>query len=510
MQYYHPNVAKGKLDWDNQLLVILPSVEQATTKEDLSGIYLTWIESLGKIKSCNKCQSSSEKAVFEKSFDLAWLENDRIFSSELTEKLKFIEQNRFQGKPYYVTTKGRNSNLVISNEKSYNDFDWTNRPLRLLSLFRYWNTIEYFYPHKYQLDTNWDKVLSQMLPKFSSPDSELAYHLAMLELVVKIDDSHGYFTSKLIQEHFGLKQIPAAFKIIDDKVVIAGVYDDSLAALNDIRTGDVISKVEGVETAEVLKQNLRYVNGANYNSKLRYAFSKVLNGSSDSVQVQIARGGETKVRKLARYSFDQFKHNGNRGKSWELKEDNIGYVNLGSIDGKELTNALNSLVSTKAIIIDLRNYPKEFYGYHFKNFLGAKSAVVAKQAKPDLKHPGKYTLSDQEWSTLESKYKGRVALLVDESTQSRAEYTAIWIQNGYNVTTIGSQTAGAGGMMIPQEFVGGYKTYFTSSAIFYPDMTPLHREGVKIDIEVKPTTQGIVDGKDEVLEKAIEFINKNI
>ncbi|PTX21068.1 C-terminal processing protease CtpA/Prc [Pontibacter mucosus] len=509
LKYYHPNVASGKLDWDDQLLTILPSVEKAGTKEELSGIYLRWIESLGAIKPCKKCQTSSETAHFDKNFDLTWFENNEVFTKELTEKLKYIEQSRFQGKPFYVATSGRNSGLVLTNEKSYDNFDWTNRPLRLLSLFRYWNTIAYFYPHKYQLDTEWDIVLSQMLPKFSSTDSESAYHLAMLELVVKIDDSHGYFTSKPIQEHFGVKQIPAAFRIIDDEVVITRIYDDSLARLSDIKTGDVISKVEGIDVAEVLKQNLKYIYGANYNTKLKYAFNKILNGSSDSVTVEITRGGETKVRKLARYPFDQFNHSPNK-RTWEIMAGNIGYLNLGTIDGKALTNAFNSLAGTQAIIIDLRNYPNAFYGYHFKNFLGAKNEVVVRQIKPDFKYPGKYILSDQEKiPKTESKYKGKVVLLVDEYTQSRAEYTAVWIQNGYNVTTVGSQTAGAGGLMIPQEFVGGYTSYFTSSGIFYPDMSPIQRKGVKIDIEVKPTVQGIIDGKDEVLEKAIEFVNGN-
>ncbi len=507
LKYYHPNVANGKIDWDNQLLEILPSIEKASSKEELSSIYLAWIESLGNVKLCRKCQSGAESAHFDKSFDLSWFNNDRLFTQELSKKLKFIEENRFQGKHHYVATEGRNSNLVVTNEKSYDNFDWRNKQLRLLSLFRYWNIIEYFYPHKYQLDTDWNVVFYQLLPKFSSPSSELDYHLAMLELVVKIDDSHGYFTTKLVQDHFGLKQIPAAFKVIDNQIVITGIYDNSLATLNDIKVGDIISKVEEVEVAQVLTQNLKYINGANYSAKLKYAFSKILNGSTDSVKVEITRGVETKVRKLARYTQDQFQYSANQ-KSWEILQNNIGYLNLAFINSKELTNALSSLESTKAIIIDLRNYPKEFYGYHFKNYLGAKDAVVVKQIKPDFKYPGRYIISEQKGKTGTSKFKGNVVLLVNEYTQSRAEYTAMWIQNGYNVTTIGSQTAGAGGLMISQEFVGNYKTYFTSSGIFYSDMTPVQRKGIRIDHQVKPTIQGIAAGKDEVLERAISLANK--
>lgn len=508
LKYYHPNVAIGKYDWDNQLLETIPAIEKATTKEELSEIYLTWIESLGKVQLCKKCNETDNNVEhFDKNFDLSWTENDQLFTNELSVKLKYIVQNRFQGKHQYVALKGKPPVLAITNEKSYPNFVWTNKPLRLLSLFRYWNTIEYFYPHKYQIDTNWNEVFIQMLPKFSSPVSETDYHLAMLELVVKIDDSHGYFTTEVIDKYFGFKQIPAAFAIIENKVIITHLYDDSLARKNDIKVGDVITKVENVEVGEIIRQNLKYINGANNCAKMKNASRQILNGSSDSVKVEITRGKETKVRKVARYTFDKFHYSTNL-KSWKTIEDNIGYINLSTISENELMEALSGLVNSKTIILDLRNYPKNYFGSYFKNYFGAKNTMIAKQMNLDLQYPGKFILTEQSTSMTESKYKGKVILLINEQTQSRAEYTAMWIQNGYNVTTVGSQTAGAGGIMISQEFVGGYNSYFTSSGIFYPDMSPIQREGVKIDIEVTPTIEGIINGQDEVLEKAIEIALK--
>jgi len=35
------------------------------------------------------------------------------------------------------------------------------------------------------------------------------------------------------------------------------------------------------------------------------------------------------------------------------------------------------------------------------------------------------------------------------------------------------------------------------------------RKGVKIDVQIKPTIQGIHEGKDELLDKAIQIINNN-
>jgi hypothetical protein len=44
--------------------------------------------------------------------------------------------------------------------------------------------------------------------------------------------------------------------------------------------------------------------------------------------------------------------------------------------------------------------------------------------------------------------------------------------------------------------------------VFYPDGTPTQRVGVKIDHQLKPTIKGTTEGKDELLDKAIELINK--
>jgi len=506
LKYYHPKVAKGKFDWDKQLLEILPSIEQATTKEELSAIYLRWIESLGKVKLCKSCDNSEDTThSFNKNFDLGWMENDKFFTNQLSDKLKYIEKNRNSGKHHYVAIKGRPPTLTLTNEKSYPDFLWTNKPLRLLSFFRYWNTIEYFYPHKYQIDTDWDEVFFQMLPKFYSPTSETDYHLAMLELVVTIDDSHGYFTTDLTENFFGNKQIPAAFTIIENKVIITYLYDDSLANLNDIRVGDIITKIDDQPVEQIISKNLKYIYGANSGTKTRYSFRKILHGSTDSVNVEIIRNGQKDVRTLLRYSFDQFKLSAHAREPWKLMDHNIGYINLGEIGEKDLIEALEELTNTQSIVLDLRGYPKEFYGYILRSFFGSRNTVLAKQINTDLSYPGKFISSDQTYRLVDSKYKGQVILIVNDRTQSMAEYTALWIQNGYNVTTIGSQTSGAGGIMIPVEFIGGYKSYFTSSGVFYPNMKPIQREGVKIDIEVTPTIEGIINGSDEPLEKAIEL-----
>ena len=102
-------------------------------------------------------------------------------------------------------------------------------------------------------------------------------------------------------------------------------------------------------------------------------------------------------------------------------------------------------------------------------------------------------------------YKGKVIILCNEGVQSHAEFTIMLLQTAPNAVTIGSQTSGADGNVSTIPFVGGGKCSMTGIGIFYPDGKPTQRVGVKVDIEVKPTIKGIREGRDEVLEKALEM-----
>ena len=55
LKYYHPVVADGKYNWDEELFKILPKVKNSKNKEHLSQVYTEWIQQLGEIKICKKC-----------------------------------------------------------------------------------------------------------------------------------------------------------------------------------------------------------------------------------------------------------------------------------------------------------------------------------------------------------------------------------------------------------------------------------------------------------------------
>jgi C-terminal processing protease CtpA/Prc len=73
---------------------------------------------------------------------------------------------------------------------------------------------------------------------------------------------------------------------------------------------------------------------------------------------------------------------------------------------------------------------------------------------------------------------------------------------------MGSQTAGADGNISFVPFPGGFSSPFSGIGVFYPDGKETQGVGIIPDIIILPTQKGITEGKDEVLEKAIEYIRK--
>ncbi len=506
LKYYHPNVAKGDFNFDEQLLTILPKIEQAKNKEELSKLYLDWIKSLGTVKVCKTCNEFTNKKYFDKNFDLSWTQSTETFTNELRNKLKYIENNRFQGNSYYVTSTNI-GNIEIKNEPKYDNFEFPNENYRLLGLFKFWNTIEYFYPYKYLTNQNWNEVLNEMIPKFINAKNATEYHLAMLEAVVKLDDSHGVFKTEFTTEYFGTKFIPAKLKIIDDKAIVTGFRNDSLSKINDLRIGDIIEKINEKTINDILNERLKYIAGSNHNSKLRDCYYTIINGNTDSVKVSLNRNGKLYDKIIYRYHFDLIFKKNSKNEKYKFLENNIGYIDMSAIDMKDVDQTMKKLENTKAIIIDIRNYPN-FIPYSIANYLNSEKKPFVKTNIPDLKYPGKFIWKEYATAGKNNKeyFKGKVVLLVNEETQSRAEYSVMCLQTANNVITIGSQTAGADGDMSYIEFVGGYKSVMSGTGVYYPDGTITQRKGVKVDIEILPTIKGIQEGKDEVLEKAIEII----
>ena len=505
------------LNGDNELKKIIEESKHTTKTEDFSELLSNWITSLGEVKNCRLCSEGTNETYFNKNLNLDWIQDSTLFKGQLISQLRYIETNRFQGKHYYVSENKGIGNIEVTNETTLNKASLNNNFSRLLLLFRYWNVIEYFFPYKYQIDEDWDVVLSKYIDVFSKAETELTFHLSFLKLVVELDDSHANFFTEPILTFFGKKYIPAYYSLREKKAIITGFFNDSLAKVNDIRKGDIILKVDGEKIADILEQREGLIHGSNWGQKLynfRYA---VFNGNSDSILVELIRNNKKISKKIGRYFFNTFGYTVPDLSKWEILEGNIGLVNTWLLNLNDVQDMMEDLKTTKAIILDLRRYPKNVFHHLLIKYFKSEKSTFYKAIVPDISYPGrfKYVQTPQSGGKelkfrrkIIEKYTGKIVLLVNSYTISHGEFMAMELQTADNVITVGTQSAGTDGNVSTFEVIEGYKTRFTGVGIFYPDGTETQKKGVRIDIPVIPTLEGAVEGKDEILETALKEITK--
>ncbi len=103
-------------------------------------------------------------------------------------------------------------------------------------------------------------------------------------------------------------------------------------------------------------------------------------------------------------------------------------------------------------------------------------------------------------------FKGKIAILVSEMTQSFGELMSVAYRVAPKSAVIGTQTAGANGHVGYLYLPRGIKFTYTMAGAFYPEWKLNQRDGVTIDIPVEQTVEDIAAGEDMWIRKAIEYI----
>jgi C-terminal processing protease CtpA/Prc len=192
-----------------------------------------------------------------------------------------------------------------------------------------------------------------------------------------------------------------------------------------------------------------------------------------------------------------------------LPNTNVGYINMGDLNENQVESALALVRNTSGIGMDVRNYPRGTM-YRFAQFFNPEARPFVRFTRVDSTFPGQFNWERAPIAGSASgnpdHYRGRVAILVDETTQSHAEFTVMALRTAPENWVIGSQTAGADGNVTLFSLPGGIRTLFTGLGVYFPDGQPTQRIGIVPDIEVRPTLTGIRARRDEVLERALVYI----
>ncbi len=405
-------------------------------------------------------------------------------------------------------------NIFIDKKvDGYDSLSYPTASLRLLGLMRYWSAINYFCANKDRITKNWDSVLYEYVPIILQSKDSVEYMLAVAGLITEIHDGHGWLDSRIWQNMY--KSIPEVqLAYVDNKTIVYKTFSDSLK--NVLSPGDEILKIDDVNIDKKRGWFSQYIGASNNAALQRGVTLNVLAGPDSSfVKITFLHNGTVKnvrlKRKVGKYAYNSYTSGlPKQARNWTKLKDDLGYVDFGKLEVEQIDSMFNDFKNTKAIIIDDRNYPRGTV-WTMVNYLTDKAVTTAKGTTmiADSPDPATQTVQSSLWQipvVPKFKYKGKIIILVNEQTQSQAEYSCMVIQAAFKNTIImGSQTAGADGDVTGISIPGGIKTAFSGHGVYYPDGRPTQGIGIVPDVKISPTINGIKAGKDEILARAIQF-----
>ncbi|WP_288461574.1 S41 family peptidase [uncultured Chryseobacterium sp.] len=505
LKYYHPSVAEGNYNWDYELFRIYPKIENASP-EQRDQILTDWIKGLGKFQTA---KNSEPKNVKIKP-DLDWITNSG-FSKELTELLLQLKDAKRPKVNYYVDFFPNVDNPDFRHENPYREMKYPDEGFRLLSLYRYWNMIQYYFPYKNLIEEDWKGVLKEFIPKFINAKDETEYNLASLELIGRIHDTHAniWGNSKSLEKYFGERYSPVQLTFAENKPVVEGFYDENLGTQTGLKKGDVITEINGENMENIIKKMLKYLPASNYPTQLRDISRKLLRSNAETINLTILRDGKTEEKAIKTYAYSDIKIKKEPKEFFKMLDGNIAYVYMGSVNADLLPEVFEKIKNTKGLVIDFRSYPSDFVVFKMGKLLKPESSDFVKFTNTSNSQPGLFTFTPslKTQGTGKKSYQGKIAILINETTQSSAEYHTMAFRTAPNAKVFGSTTAGADGNVSDIKLPGNISTMISGIGIYYPDGKETQRIGIVPDVEVKPTIDGIKNNKDEVLEKATKWIN---
>ena len=511
LKYHHPRVAAGELHWDYELFRVLPAVLAAPDPDARNRVLSEWVDRLGVPGSCRPCVELPEDVALLPPIE--WLTDTNLLGPTLSKQLQDVYGDRFSGaEQFYVSLVPNVGNPVFEHEPDYPG--QIDAGFRVLSLLRLWNIVEYWFPYRDLLDDDWPSVLREFLPRFVAADGPEAYRLELLAFITRIGDTHANLWSDLgARPPQGDCALPVTVRFVEGRAAVTALAGEAQGGLE---VGDVITAIDGATVASLVEAWSPYYSASNQATRLRDIARALPRGDCGESTLTVERRGESQVVRLARVPGEgQGPTTHDRaGETFQLLADGLAdhpntaaYLKLSLIREQDVVKYLRQASDTQGLVIDLRNYPSDFVVFALGSRLVREPTPFARFTVGDIDNPGAFAWTPPLTLRPEAPaYTGKVAILVDETSVSQAEYTAMALRAGPQAVVVGSTTAGADGNVSRIPLPGGLWTMISGIGVFYPDKTPTQRVGIVPDLFVAPTLEGVRAGRDEVLEAALRYI----
>jgi C-terminal processing protease CtpA/Prc len=410
----------------------------------------------------------------------------------------YSDENKTLGKNESYSFKDLTSELE-AHDFGINTAD--NEFVRLADVIIAWNIFQHFYPYFDVVDVDWDQELTNALKNALNDKNEEEFFYTLSRLVAKLQDGHGNVYHRIFMEQAGL---PIKVDWVEDQVVVTGSEDPE-----HFQRGDIILNIDGKKAEQALLDAEEFISGSpqwkRYKSLIRFGYGK----KGSLVKLVVQRGNEAFEVELER-NFNKMLAEPTKA-GIESLENNIFYINLDLAPWNEIAVIIDDLADARGVIFDLRGYPK---GNHqiICHLLSERDTSNAWMQIPRIIYPDQENIVGYQkmgWNLVAKnpRIKGKVVFITDGRAISYAESFLSFIEHYKLGEIVGQPTAGTNGNINPFLLPGDFRIVWTGMKVVKHDGSQHHLLGIKPTVPLTRTIQGIVEGRDEPFEKALEIID---
>ena len=532
VKYFHPYLAYRNIDWDKALIDALPNIRAAKTSAE----YTAAIDSmLGALKDPETRVRSEAPVPVEATPQRAWIHyglapavgagSPSFYSAFLVKtgsETVSIPMGGFAASVRLTEPAPASSaSPAPQPDRAYAETPYPSPELRILALYKMWGVIHYFFAYRDLMDEDWDELLPTFLPKFIYAKDARAYNLTISEMLVHAADSNTGATSATLADYFGNSPPGLRLRLVEKQAVITEVLDPAAAG---VRIGDVVKSVDGETLIDRFKRESQYVSASTVPDLGFSVLGSILNGPDASVarltlEDRAGQRKEASLKRSAAYSARLAKQR--TGDAVKLLPGNIGYADLDRLLPEEVEAMFQKFHDAKAIIFDARGAAAPAASAIASGLASDPDVATAivtgpLTLAPDVPQRGNATKSASYFSvqTLgasgrpsdKPKFTGTTVMLTDERTIGAAEHAGLLLEVANKTEFIGTPSAGANSSLSNFVVPGDVVISFSGQDIRHANGGKLQRLGIQPNIAAPATLTGIRSGKDETLDKAIEFL----
>jgi C-terminal processing protease CtpA/Prc len=504
LKYHHPAVTGGTRHWDYDLFRVMPLVLAAGDRTAANAALAKWAAALPAGGECNPCATMKPDGLQLRP-EVEWIRDEARLGSALSRVLQAAYTQRpANGQQFYLGKVRGVGNPEFAHEAAYGNAKPGDAGMQILATYRYWNIVQYWFPDRDMIGEDWESALRETLPKIALAKMGGDYHRELMALIARAHDTHSNLWSSIEDRPpVGPCQIPARVRFVEGQWVVA---DD---AGGPLRRGDSLVELDGAPLAKQVEEWKRYYADSNDAAMQRDIARQITRGPCGEATVKVWRddqGVEVKATRVqpAPGAAPSPDYHDLPGDAFRKLGNEVAYIKISTLKQDDVARYINMAAGTKGLIIDLRNYPSDFPIFELGQRLVTEPTPFVHFTVGDLSNPGAfYWQTELSLKPEQPHYAGKVVILVDEVTQSSAEYHAMAFRRAPGAKVVGSTTAGADGNVSQIPLPGGLRSRISGIGVFYPDLKPTQRVGIVPDVVKRPTIAGIRAGRDEVLEEGI-------